>query len=274
MVRPLAVLCVALLLSLPAAWGQTDGSSADSNSLADNQPADNVTGSAVAARAPGLIVNLARARHRALADERLGAQRSGQTWLLMPESTDAAGTTDSLSNLFGGSISSLIGSFLNSGATGSVGDLLGGTSGGSSSSDFSNLPPEVLQMLANAGIDLNDLQNATQKQKEDSNSEATLSPKTSTRAQTSTTDQTEPTFVVRWADAMLSTVFTAVSVAFRTQDFIGLLKDAFRPIFSPSTAEASQTAGQTYINPDLDVDDSREANNVDEDDTSDGDPPI
>jgi hypothetical protein len=251
-----------MLLSAPAAWGQTQAS----DSIADNQPADNVKSGAVAERAPGLIVSQARARHRALAEQRLAAQRTGETWLLMPESTDATGTTDSISNL--------IGSLLNSGLTGSLGNLLGGTSGGTSGSDFSNLPPEVLAMLANAGIDLNDLKNATQKEKEDLDSEATLSAKTSSRAQTSTIDETEPKFVVRWADAMLSTVFTAVAVAFQTQDFIDLLKDAFRPVFSPSSDDADQTAGRTYTNPDLDIDDGNEANNNDEDNTSDDDPPI
>ena len=73
---------------------------------------------------------------------------------------------------------------------------------------------------------------ANQKQKEDSLADSVSLPKSSSRAQTSG-QQEERRFVARWADAMLSTFFTAATVAFQTPDFIDLLKDAFRPFLFP-----------------------------------------
>ncbi len=232
MKRSLVGLWVALLLSSPAAWGQTTGGSGSNNdggSLADRQPVENVRGGAVRERAPGRVIDAARARHLGLRDARLAAQRSGDTSGLAREPDAASGLSGSSSNLFGGSISSLLNTFLNSGLAGALGGQ-GGTSG----TGLSNLPPEVLQMLADAGISLSDL---NQKQKEDPSADSVSSPKSSSRAQTND-GQDEPKFVVRWADAMLTTFFTAVMVAFQTQDFIGLLKDAFRPLFTPQGANS------------------------------------
>jgi hypothetical protein len=234
----LVSLCVALLLSSPAAWGQSSGGDGSSGAggYTDRPPADNVRGGAVRERAPGRIVDFARARHLGLRDARLAAQRTGDTAALAPEPAAAGGLGGSLSSLLGGSFSSLLNTFLNSGLSGALGGQ-GGTSG----SDFSNLPPEVLQMLADAGISLSDL---NQKQREDSGAESVDLAKSSSRAQTSG-GQEQPRFIVRWADAMLSTFFTAITVGFQTQDFIGLLKDAFRPLFIPPETSSDGSNGSS-----------------------------
>jgi hypothetical protein len=229
MKRSLVGLCIGLLLGSPTAWGQSSGGNGSDNavgtSLADQPPAENVRGGAVRDRAPGRIIDFARARHVSLRDARLAAQRARETSALAPEPT-AAGTSSSsgslLSTLLGGLSSGAISSLLSTGLSGT----------GSTGTDFSSLPPEVIQMLAGAGIDLKDL---NQKSSEDSSAEVVTQPKSSSRAQTSDT-QEQPKFIVRWADAMLSTFFTALTVGFQTQDFIDLLKDAFRPLFVPQDA--------------------------------------
>jgi len=239
---------MALLLSSPAAWAQASGSNNDEasgTSLADQPPAENVRGGAVWQRAPGRIIDLARARHMGLRDLRLSAQRSGETATLAPEPAAGSELGGSLSSLFGGSFSSLINTFLNSGLAGALGGQTGGSlqpagnSADSGGTDFSNLPPEVLQMLAGAGIDLKDL---NQKQNEESSTESAAQLKSFTRAQTNGGQQ-EPKFVVRWADAMLSTLFTAITVGFQTQDFIDILKDVFRPLFIPPESSTDGADG-------------------------------
>jgi len=223
----LPILCVLVLLLTPVAWAQTSGSDSAST-LADNQPAVNVRSGSVQERAPGRWIDFARARHMGLRDARLAAQRTGETYTLAPEPA-AAGTSSSsgnlLSNLLGGLSPDLLGSLLNTGLGGST---------GSSGGEFSNLPPEVIQMLAGAGISLSDL---NQKSNNDS-STIVEQPKESLRTQSSNT-QEERDFVVRWGEAMLSTVFTSLAVAVQTTDFIDLIKDIFRPLFNLESPDAS-----------------------------------
>ena len=241
----LAGVCAVLLLGV-SAWAQSSGSSTTSSSLADNQPSENVRSGAVYNRAPGRIVDAAISRHSTLAAERLAAQRSANTALLAPQESTTSGSSGSSSSAsgLGGSISSLLSTFLNSGlGTGlSGGQTVSGS--GTSGTNFSNLPPEVLQMLANAGISLGDLKNATQKTQNDSTS-TTADSKASTRMQSTTQTTTETKFVVRWLDAMLSTTFTAVTLAVQNSTFINLLKDAFRPLFGLPTSTTTQSTAKT-----------------------------
>lgn len=221
----LIAFCVALLFISPTAWAQTSGNN-DADTIGDKQPAENVRGGAVHQRAPGRVIDFARARHMALRDARLAAQRSGDTSALAPEPLAVSGSGDWLSNLLGSLSPSLINSFLNTGLGGSGGS--GST--GSTGDDFSNLPPEVIQMLAGAGIDLKDL---NQKSNQESADTPFAQPKESSRMQTSGETQQERDFVVRWADAMLSTIFTSLAVAVQTNEFIDLIKDIFRPLINP-----------------------------------------
>lgn len=253
-------MCIVVLLSTPAAWAQTPAGGSDGNNvmgtgLADRSPAENVRADAVRERAPGRVIDQARARHGALRDMRAAAQRTGETSMLAPEAP-ADGIGNSLSNLFGGSLSSLLTTFLNSGLSGALGGALGNQTGagqlplaggqsgsgatGSGGVDLSGLPPEVIQLLANspAGADLG----LTRKSMDDSDAASAPQPKTSQRMQADG-DQQQPDFVVRWADAMLSTIFTAVTVGLQTQDFIDLLKDVFRPFFIPESSGADATDG-------------------------------
>lgn len=234
----LVALAIVLLLGTSVAWSQTSGSSGAT--VAERQPAENVQAGAVRERAPGRIVNLARARHTELRDLRLAAQRSGDASALLPQAELAGSTGGAFANLLGGSLSSLLGTFLNSGLAGALGNQTTGsltpvTNGtGSTGSDFSNLPPEVLEMLAGAGIDLKDL---SQKSTDDAAASEDAS-KTGSRSQTVAPQTAEPSFKVRWADAMLSTFFTALTIGFQTPDFIDVLKDLIRPILIPDDSSA------------------------------------
>ncbi len=241
MKSPFAIFCVLLPLVVPFAWAQTSGGNS-AGTLADNPPAVNARGGAVQQRAPGRLIDFARARHLALRDARLAAQRTGDTFTLAPEPSatgGASGVGNLLSNLLGGISPSLINSFLGTGlggtGTGNTGSTGGNTSG---------LPPEVLQMIAAAGIDISGLN-----LKSNNNDAATTTgeqPKESSRAQQPTnTVQEERDFVVRWAEAMLSTVFTSLAIAVQTTDFIDLIKDLFRPLFNLESPEADASDGTT-----------------------------
>jgi hypothetical protein len=67
-------------------------------------------------------------------------------------------------------------------------------------------------------------------------------PKIEARSQTTTTPD-ERRFVARWAEQMSRTVFAALTVGFSSQDFVTLLKDALRPIFT--VPENDSTDGDT-----------------------------
>jgi len=224
--RLLFGLALALLIATPVAWAQD---SSEGTSLADNAPADNVTGSAVSARAPGNVIDFARTRHNELADARRAAQLSRDASSLLPEDTAAGNFSSSsaLSSLLSGSLTGLLNTFL--GTSTSTGTTT--STGTSTDSTGSSLPSEVIQMLLGAGIDLKDLNLKA--------SDATADDKTDARSQTTTEERS---FFVRWADAMLSTTFTAITVGLQTQDFIDILKDAFRPLFIPTEDESEDTS--------------------------------
>lgn len=239
-------LSVALLLMIPSAWAQSSsGNQTDSpdTGLGSNPPADNVTGGAVHERAPGRWIDAARTRHKDLTAARLAAQRSGDTSSLLPGGPPVPtplGSTGSLGGLLGGSLTDLIGTFLGSGLGGSITTpTAGGQSGATTSGggSFSNLPPEVIQMLAGAGISLSDLNQKSIQGTGDSTAD-----KTADRAQSSDT-QPERDFRVRWAEAMVSTIFTSVAVALQSQDVIDGMKDLFRPLFSPPDADGDTGDG-------------------------------
>ena len=253
MMRTLAALIVGSLV-VPAG-AQVRNTDTTTQSLADNPPAVNVRGGAVRERAPGRIVDAARSRHVELSRERLAAQRSRDTSSLATFDPTAAGGS-SFSNLLGGASSGLLNTLLGSGLAGSLtggsggglsfGNLVGGnrgTTGGSSAGTSgttggtSNLPPEVIQMLQAFGIDPGSLNMKA-------NNAATAQSKNPvlTRQTSNPPIQEEPRFVVRWADAMLSTLFTAVTVGFAQQSFIDLLKSGIKAMIEPFTVPTDATA--------------------------------
>lgn len=245
----------------PATGTATTGTT--SSTLADRSPGENVRRSAIVERAPGQIVNQVRADHTARTQARLGAQRSGDTSsLLAPERAPGATAGNGTG---GGGLTDLLSGALNSGLLGSLGGLLGGgannngannnAAGGAAANSGtgaaaadtsanpnipSNLTPEVIALLQASGININDVfpaQNATARSQQ-SLSTSTAASKTDARSQTA---DAQPSFRVRWADAMLSTLFTAVVVGLQTPDFVNTLVDLIRPIFFPNTPATTNT---------------------------------
>jgi hypothetical protein len=227
MKRFVVIICAFLLIASPELFAQTTtttGNSGQTTTLADN-----ASTAAMRERAPATIVSAARARHLALRDARLSAQRSGDNSNLMPEELAANTSTSGslLGSLLGGASGSLISTLLGGGSSAATNTnpSSGGTSTGSGS--LSNLPPEVLQMLTSFGINLSDLQKAKSTQ-----TAGETASKTGQTSQTSTTTTTTTTpFVTRWANAMLSTVFSSLTLAIQSTSFVNLVKDAFRPLF-------------------------------------------
>lgn len=208
--------------------------------LDQNTPRDNAA--AAASRAPGIRVSQAIARHADLAGLRLGAQNAGDTSVLAPDpSMVGGGSTGGIGGLLGGSLDSLLNTFLGS-AGGDVTDAVGALTGGG------GIPDDAIQAIQNAGIDLGALglkaDNSSQVVNNSDpapTAESVLgyNPKALGRAQTSDggstiDDDSEPSFRVRWANAMLSTIFTSGTVALQTPAFIQLIEDAIRPIFFPN----------------------------------------
>ena len=230
----LVALTFLILLVTPGALAQ----SSSDDGVAARSPSENVQNGAVRERAPARLIDFARSRHAELRDLRLAAQRSGDHSELAPELESSGSSGTSFSDLLGGSLTSVLNTFLGSGLSGSLTPLTGqgGSTSGSGGNDFSNLPPEVLQMLAGAGINLSDLTQKSVQKADDGSS------KTDSRSQTTIPQPTETSFRVRWADAMLSTFFSALTVGFQTSDFIDLLKDFIRPVIFPDNADSGDGA--------------------------------
>lgn len=221
--RQLLLICVLLLVATPYLNAQTTSTTSSATTLADNEPSVNAAGAAVRSRAPGTLVTAALARHTALRDARLEAQRSGDNSNLLPEESTSSSSSSSTSGLLSDLLNSVLG-----------GSTTTSTSTGTSTNNFSNLPDEVIQMLSSFGISLSDLQNAKQ-----TNTTGDSTTKTSDSSQTTTaTTETTP-FRTRWANAMLSTLFSSLSVAVQSSSFITLLEDAFRPLFGLDTTSTT-----------------------------------
>lgn len=245
MTRLLRAIGASAALALAASAQTTTPVTTDTNStnttdtttstdLSQNSPLENVKAAAVGARAPGRIVTAARTRHTSLTTDRLTFQRSGGSEVpdsfMIASNSSSSSSTDLLSSLLGGllgggDLSSLLGGLTGgTGTTDTTGDTTGNTSG---------LPQEVIDMITNAGINVNDIPSATGRVRD---ATSTTDTKTSSRAQTTTPTTQEP-FRVRWANAMLSTFFTQLVFAFSTPDFRSTIKDFIRPILRPDLAE-------------------------------------
>lgn len=221
-------------------------------SLADRTPSENVRGGAVRERAPGNLITDARARHTELAADRRERQTSGNTG--DGQTPDQGGISPAGGGSSGG-IGDLLSGALDSGLLdtllggGGLNGLLGGGTTGATSGGTGNLTPEAIQMLTDAGFNVGDF-NLKQR---DPASDATTVAKVGSRQQTIPglpTDEEEEPFRIRWADAMLSTIFTSLVFAFQTPDFISFLEDLIRPVIRPDlTDDNSNSKTNNAANP-------------------------
>jgi hypothetical protein len=240
--RSILVLAVAVALLWPAVgWGQsvTGTLTATSGSASTEQGA------------PSTWVTAARARHQAYIQARVGNPRSGQPGGTLDGLETASGTSTG-----GLDFSSLLNLLTQYGLGGSadLSGLIDGLSGttGSSTSGSGMTIEDLLrlrdQLQGTSGTSGTSGNTSTYSSKTDSRSQLVTTaasyetrtgsgaigrlPKIEARSQTTTTTTDERRFVARWAEQMSKTVFAALTVGFSSQDFVTLLKDALRPIFT------------------------------------------
>ncbi len=212
---------------------------------------------------PGSWVQAAIARHKALTDARVNAARGGaaagdRSGLAVNRNSGTSASTslnaggsplDSLLNLFGGSgsplssLAGLLGTTLN--VTGSTAATSSNAAGGGTATD----------RRLDALLALRDANRSKGSGKSDTGTQQAVSsaggaganvtrvggaavnrlPKAEQRLQATVPDTTtQPSFAVRWANAMLSTFFTAVTTGFQSAGFINFLKDSLRPLMYPT----------------------------------------
>lgn len=200
---------------------------------------------------PGSWVRAAIGRHNTFIDLRVNAVRGGgQAGFL----SSSSGTGTSSSGSLSGSLGSL-GSLLDlAGGLGGLGGLgsLTGTSGTGSSGSTTGQDFTLADLLAMAeGV-----------QQPRSDAATTADPKSTQFQQQSTTrvggaainrlskpedrgqeTTDEPEFKIRWADAMLTSIFSALALGLQSTAFIQALEDALRPIIYPPAATDSGTDG-------------------------------
>jgi hypothetical protein len=240
------------LFALPA-WAQNSGSNND-----------NLTVGAVHGGTPGSWVRAAIARHNELIDLRVNAARAGEEAGVRPTATgQTSGTSGTSSSL--GDLSSLLSLASQYGDLGSLGSLIGSLTGsttGSTTDSGSGTGNYTLADLIALGQAYgnqktrNTQQTAASTSQGSSSSGTTQSsnqrvfggaiarlPKPEERFQQATTQPSgsELGFGTRWANAMLQTLFTSLTLGFQSDAFIEALKDALRPLVLPSSNQGSGT---------------------------------
>lgn len=245
---------VIILAAAAVASAQDTGTTSDG--LTDKTPFENNASGAVAGRAPGTIIQAALSKHTQANNDRLSRQRSGLTADSSSDNASQATSGDS-----SGSLSSTLSDLLGSGILGSLGSSLSGLTG--SSSDSSSLPPEVLALLQQAGID----PNAAIAAANSSTARVVDNSKVESRSQTTTS---QPSFRVRWTNAVLDTVFTSLVFAFQTPTFIDFLAQQLEPIlFEPAdTSTAKSVNPPPAVQPAAAADESEAASQDDAESSS------
>jgi|GEM_PF-2463226 len=212
---------------------------------------------------PGSWVQAAIARHKALTDARVNAARGGaaagdRSGLAVNSNSGTSASTslnvggsplDSLLNLFGGSgsplssLAGLLGTTLN--VTGSTAATGSNAAGGGTATDR-RLDALLALRDANRSKGTGKSDTATQQAVSSAGgaganvtrvggAAVNRLPKAEQRLQSAVPGTTtQPSFAVRWANAMLSTFFTAVTTGFQSAGFITFLKDSLRPLNYPT----------------------------------------
>ncbi len=267
----IAIACVSLL-ALPAG-AQTETTTPD---LATQSPDENTAGGNVTLRAPGTWVRAALTRHQTLITQRLNGPRYGQ-----PNSTEAqarfgnagAGGTTATGDASGlGSLLDLANQFAGGNGLSGLGSLIAGMAGGGSSgtstggtatnatsgnsvpapADGQNYTLQDLLAMAAANEGSGGSGSSTGRQrafnvpeddaKVDERAQQT-NQTTPTGTETGTTP--EPSFQKRWANAMLQSLFTALSNPLAQTLYVELFKDALRPLILPPAEDTSTGTGDT-----------------------------
>lgn len=242
--RRIMIVGGALLWAVVSVTGQTSGTltNSNSNSLDGNSPSDNLR--SAASRRPGLMIQAATARHRALINDRVNTPQDSNTNSNTGAGTVGSGTTadfggtnlgglgdlTGLLSLFGGTdLASLLGSF-----TGGV----GGTTNATSNTAPEGSTGTTTGNDATTDTSADALENFTPANGTEFTVEDLIRLRDTTagtsklinQAQTSqpTTDRS---FKLRLADRLVTTTFTALNAALRTRPVIDAFKNGLRPLF-------------------------------------------
>jgi hypothetical protein len=237
----------------------TQSQTTDAKDLTTGTPQENAGSGRVAARAPGTWVQAAIARHSKLMAERLTAARFGQSSTASSQSSSSQTSTSSQSGLSG--LAGLLSLASQAGSTGSLSGLSGLLSGltGATTGTTTGFPAPAngtsytlddlirLGQLFGGGTQTttttttggNTTAKSTTRQVNQTAAGGAIGrlPKPEQRFQQSTTSTTtaETDFKTRWANAMLQTFFSALTLGLQSSQFIDLVKDALRPLVLPTT---------------------------------------
>jgi len=250
----------ALIVLTLAAWATVQAQTSDTGSvsLLDRTPEENASTGSMRERAPGTWVRAAIQRHREFIQARVNNPRSGEAAGTTEglQSSGQPSTTGSLSSGLLDLVSQLGGSSgLTGGLSGLISDLTGsgtGAGGGMTIEDLRRLRDELLGAAAagssastSSSSKQSDRSQSVAETRDDSGAIGRL-PKVEARAQQSSTTQNttdDRKFVVRLADGLANTFFSAIAAGMRTTPFINLLKEAIRPLLFPSTGGDSGENG-------------------------------
>lgn len=253
-----------ILLMLPAVAMSQSETTTEETSLVDSSPQDNARSGAVRERSPGTWVRSAITRHNELMGTRLNGPRFGERNTEEAEARSGSGGGSSSSSGGFGSLADLLSlaTQVSSGAGGlsGLGSLMGsptggtGTTTGTGTGGSTQIPPPsngTEYTLA----DLIALGEKYGNQKSSDRAQSTNSsgyqfggaiarlPKAEERFQSAETTTDEPTFRVRWMNAMLQTFFSAMTLGLQTPQFIEVLKDGLGPILFPVIDESTNGDG-------------------------------
>jgi hypothetical protein len=217
----------------------------DSNDLSGRSAWENSRGGRVAERAPGTWVRAAIARHNELIAQRVRSPFGDNEDANepVPEPRADAPTSTGLDGLLG-----LVNQF--SGSLGSLGNLAGnlgvfggGTTGsttGTTGTSGSGVDPRLaalleLQAAANGG-------SSAAEEKSINQQWLNGGVKFADRAQTNG-DSQDRKFTSRLVESWASAFFSAATLAFQTNNFVNLLKDAIRPLMFPEPDTTDDGSG-------------------------------
>lgn len=266
MTRVLIIATATLALSGFVANGQsltqtsTQTQTTSATDLTTASPQENASGGRVAARAPGTWVQAAITRHSELMAQRLQGPRFGQQNTQEGQARGGTQAATTGQSGFGG-LADLLRLATQFGSTGSLSGLSGlltGTTGTTTGSTGGFPPPangtsytlEDLIRLGQmhgggtptpTGTSTAGGSTATKTSTSQTNQQATPGgaigrlPKPEQRVQqtTTSTPQVQTDFKTRWANAMLQTFFSAVTLGLQSNQVIGAIKDALRPLILP-----------------------------------------
>lgn len=259
--------------------------------LSEQTPQENARSGSVSERAPGRIIDAARARHSALIAERLTARRTGQGSSQNTTTNTAATGASGGSPSSSGGIAGLINSLSSSGGLAGISGLLNGTSGlsglsgllGGSSGTTTNSGTttggstsgsgglgDLIRQRVEEGQAANGTAktiNSAQGADASASTEATtggavgrLQKSTQAREQSQTE---EDPFRIRLADAVIGTVFDALAGGMLLPAFVDFLADGLRPVFGLPDPNATNANDNANDNGNTDTNDNTNDNSND-----------